>query len=97
MASNWIFQNVFNYLTGKLRSGLPPFQLPPFQTIVGNQTFSFGEMCSELGSSIILVPVIAVLGNVAIAKAFGKCLQSFSTTSPSRHYKFTSPTHKATQ
>lgn len=28
-------------------------------------------MCSELGSSIILVPVIAVLGNVAIAKAFG--------------------------
>lgn len=28
-------------------------------------------MCMDLGSSIILVPVIAVLGNVAIAKAFG--------------------------
>lgn len=28
------------------------------------------EMCSELGPSIILVPIIGVLGNVAIAKAF---------------------------
>lgn len=57
-------------LTGKLQSGLPPFQLPPFQTSFSNQTFDFTSMCSELGSSIVLVPVIAVLGNVAIAKAF---------------------------
>lgn len=27
-------------------------------------------MCTELGPSIILVPIIGVLGNVAIAKAF---------------------------
>ena len=27
-------------------------------------------MCSELGPSIVLVPIIGVLGNVAIAKAF---------------------------
>ncbi|KAK3907868.1 Sodium-independent sulfate anion transporter [Frankliniella fusca] len=57
-------------LTGKLQSGLPPFQLPPFHTSFANQTFDFTSMCSELGSSIVLVPVIAVLGNVAIAKAF---------------------------
>lgn len=31
----------------------------------------FTDMLSELGSSIALVPVIAVLGNVAISKAFG--------------------------
>ncbi|XP_034247389.1 sodium-independent sulfate anion transporter-like isoform X2 [Thrips palmi] len=57
-------------LTGKLQSGLPPLQLPPFQTSFSNQTFDFTGMCTELGSSIVLVPVIAVLGNVAIAKAF---------------------------
>nr|CAD7573320.1 unnamed protein product [Timema californicum] len=57
-------------LTGNVRSGLPPFGLPPFSTVIGNQSYSFVDMCSELGSSIVLVPIIAVLGNVAIAKAF---------------------------
>lgn len=57
-------------LTGTVRSGLPPLGVPPFTTTVGNHTYSFTEMCSELGSSIVLVPIIAVLGNVAIAKAF---------------------------
>ncbi|CAG2055161.1 unnamed protein product [Timema podura] len=57
-------------LTGTVRSGLPPFGLPPFSTVIGNQSYSFMDMCSELGSSIVLVPIIAVLGNVAIAKAF---------------------------
>lgn len=57
-------------LTGTVRSGLPPFDHPPFSTVLNNRTMSFMEMCSELGSSIVLVPVISVLGNVAIAKAF---------------------------
>lgn len=62
-------------LTGKVKSGLPGFDLPPFETykVVGNETvhMSLGDMVSELGLSIFLVPVIAVLGNVAISKAFG--------------------------
>ncbi|XP_012262541.2 sodium-independent sulfate anion transporter [Athalia rosae] len=57
-------------LTGTVRSGLPEFSVPPFSTKINNQTLSFIEMCSELGSGIVLVPIIAVLGNVAIAKAF---------------------------
>ncbi|KAG7210487.1 hypothetical protein KM043_012008 [Ampulex compressa] len=57
-------------LTGTVRSGLPPFSLPPFSTQVNNRTLGFAEMCSELGASIVLVPIIGVLGNVAIAKAF---------------------------
>ncbi|KAL3272434.1 hypothetical protein HHI36_013915 [Cryptolaemus montrouzieri] len=57
-------------LTGTVRPGLPSFQLPPFHTVLNNQTVPFTEMVSELGTSVILVPVIAVLGNVAIAKAF---------------------------
>lgn len=59
-------------LTGNVRPGLPTFGPPPFSTTIGNRTLTFVDMCNELGGSIILVPVIAVLGNVAIAKAFGK-------------------------
>ncbi|XP_054285137.1 sodium-independent sulfate anion transporter-like [Macrosteles quadrilineatus] len=57
-------------LTGTVRSGLPPLQLPPFFTTVNNRTLDIFDMCYELGSSVILVPIISVLGNVAIAKAF---------------------------
>lgn len=53
-----------------MRSGLPPLKLPPFGTEINGVTVNFIDMCMDLGSSIILVPVIAVLGNVAIAKAF---------------------------
>ncbi|XP_045497477.1 sodium-independent sulfate anion transporter-like [Colias croceus] len=57
-------------LTGTVKDGLPPWSLPPFSTTVDGRNVSFIEMCSELGSSIVLVPIIGVLGNVAIAKAF---------------------------
>ncbi|CAG4983060.1 unnamed protein product [Colias eurytheme] len=57
-------------LTGTVKDGLPPWSLPPFSTVVDGRNVSFIEMCSELGSSIVLVPIIGVLGNVAIAKAF---------------------------
>nr|XP_023026251.1 sodium-independent sulfate anion transporter-like [Leptinotarsa decemlineata] len=57
-------------VTGQVKPGLPEFKPPPFQTSLNNHTVSFGGMISDLGSSIVLVPVIAVLGNVAIAKAF---------------------------
>ncbi|XP_028027039.1 sodium-independent sulfate anion transporter [Bombyx mandarina] len=57
-------------LTGKVKEGLPSFKLPPFSTEYGGKNVTFIEMCSDLGSSIVLVPIIAVLGNVAIAKAF---------------------------
>jgi len=59
------------YFKGKVRSGLPPLKFPPFGTEINGTPVSFINMCWDLGSSIILVPVIAVLGNVAIAKAFG--------------------------
>lgn len=53
------------------REGLPSWSLPPFGTQLGDRNVTFVEMCSDLGSSIVLVPIIGVLGNVAIAKAFG--------------------------
>ncbi|XP_013199998.1 sodium-independent sulfate anion transporter [Amyelois transitella] len=57
-------------LTGTVKEGLPSWNVPPFTTSYGGRDVSFIEMCSDLGSSIVLVPVIGVLGNVAIAKAF---------------------------
>nr|XP_019556156.2 LOW QUALITY PROTEIN: sodium-independent sulfate anion transporter-like [Aedes albopictus] len=59
-------------LTGNVTSGLPPVQLPPFSAVVHNQTYSFTDMVSELGTSVIALPLIAILESIAIAKAFSK-------------------------
>lgn len=57
-------------LTGHVKSGLPEFSLPPFSTEANDRKIGFIEMCSELGPAILLVPIIGILGNVAISKAF---------------------------
>ncbi|XP_020708385.2 sodium-independent sulfate anion transporter-like isoform X4 [Athalia rosae] len=59
-------------LTGTIAEGLPPFGLPPFSICYNNRTYNFGETVSELGSSLISVPLIAILESIAIAKAFAK-------------------------
>lgn len=51
--------------------GLPPLGPPPFTTSIANRTYSFPEMVGELGAGILVVPLVGVLANVAIAKAFG--------------------------
>lgn len=51
---------------------MPEISLPPFEITHHNQTLSFTQICAELGSGIIVVPLVAVLANVAIAKAFSK-------------------------
>ena len=65
-------------LTGEIDAGVPPFSLPPF-SIPANSTdqgpeheISFSGMLSELGSAIIIIPIIAILESIAIAKAFCK-------------------------
>jgi len=61
-------------LTGDIQAGLPPFAFPAFTAnrTIGNTTveLGFGDIVSELGSSIGLVPLIAILEQVAIAKSF---------------------------
>ncbi|EFN76472.1 Sodium-independent sulfate anion transporter [Harpegnathos saltator] len=59
-------------LSGKIESGLPTISLPPFSAQVGNRTYTFLDMCSHYGSGIVILPLISVLANVAIAKAFAK-------------------------
>ncbi|CAH1396618.1 unnamed protein product [Nezara viridula] len=63
------------FLTSKpVEGGIPSPILPPFSTQIGNKTYDLGEMVAELGTGYIIIPIIAVLANVAIAKAFGNGL-----------------------
>lgn len=66
---------------GTIPSGMPSFQLPPFSlpNIVNETTHevihqgeSFTEMVSQMGYTIIIIPLIALLENMSICKAFGK-------------------------
>lgn len=69
---NPIFVSFDSDQIGKVEPGMPEVSLPPFQIDYHNRTLSFTEVCTELGSGIIVVPLVAVLANVAIAKAFSK-------------------------
>ncbi|XP_032593183.1 sodium-independent sulfate anion transporter isoform X2 [Drosophila grimshawi] len=59
-------------LSSKVASAMPTIQLPPFAFEYENRTYVFTDILHELGSGVILVPIVAVLANVAIAKAFVK-------------------------
>ncbi|XP_073945401.1 sodium-independent sulfate anion transporter-like [Choristoneura fumiferana] len=65
-------------LTGKITPGLPMPQAPPFHATVGNETISTGGMLAHLGSGLLVVPLVGIISNVAIAKAFsnGKTLDA---------------------
>lgn len=66
-------------IIGDVPQGLPAVQLPPFSipeirdNVTGEilqEGESFTEMVSSLGSGLIVVPLIALLENIAICKAF---------------------------
>ncbi|EFX83558.1 hypothetical protein DAPPUDRAFT_194797 [Daphnia pulex] len=59
-------------ITGNITSGLPSIQPPSFNIEYGNQTFSFVEICQNLGSALFVTPLIAILESMAIAKSFAK-------------------------
>lgn len=70
--------NLLTLIPGNVKKGMPELSFPPFEIFYNNRTLSFKEVCSELGTGIIVVPLVAVLANVAIAKAFSKCSDLFS-------------------
>ncbi|XP_051174052.1 sodium-independent sulfate anion transporter [Leptopilina boulardi] len=57
-------------LIGYIPNGMPSIQSPPFSITKDNTTISFIEMCKNLGSGILVVPLISLMENVAICKAF---------------------------
>ncbi len=67
-------RNTTFILTGNIEAGLPAFQAPPFSfnDTVTETFYNFNGMVSELGIAILILPLLAILENVAIAKAFCK-------------------------
>ncbi|KAG7210485.1 hypothetical protein KM043_012006 [Ampulex compressa] len=59
-------------LTGHIDAGLPDVAPPIFSRTIGNSTESFVNICGYLGSGILVVPLISIIANVAIAKAFSR-------------------------
>ncbi|KPJ03658.1 Sodium-independent sulfate anion transporter [Papilio xuthus] len=58
-------------LMGSIPSGVPAPQLPPFSYVrADNSTADFLEMVSELGSGVLVIPLIVLLEDIAICKAF---------------------------
>ena len=61
------------YILNKVPPGLPNFTFPTFEVSgPDNSTIGFGGMIESLGSGVFIIPLIAILENVAIAKAFCK-------------------------
>lgn len=46
--------------------------MPPLQTTIGNQTLNFIDMITHVGSSVIALPLVAILESIAVSKAFGE-------------------------
>ncbi|EZA56466.1 Sodium-independent sulfate anion transporter [Ooceraea biroi] len=59
-------------IMGNITEGLPSFSLPPFSIVKGNHTYTFTDLIGELGSSILSIPLIAMVESIVIAKAFAK-------------------------
>ncbi|XP_049869504.1 sodium-independent sulfate anion transporter-like isoform X2 [Pectinophora gossypiella] len=57
-------------LTGKIEGGLPKFGPPPFSTVVNGTHLTFPGMLATLGAEGLVMPLVAVLESIAIAKAF---------------------------
>nr|XP_018904585.1 PREDICTED: sodium-independent sulfate anion transporter isoform X1 [Bemisia tabaci]XP_018904586.1 PREDICTED: sodium-independent sulfate anion transporter isoform X1 [Bemisia tabaci]XP_018904587.1 PREDICTED: sodium-independent sulfate anion transporter isoform X1 [Bemisia tabaci]XP_018904588.1 PREDICTED: sodium-independent sulfate anion transporter isoform X1 [Bemisia tabaci]XP_018904589.1 PREDICTED: sodium-independent sulfate anion transporter isoform X1 [Bemisia tabaci] len=59
-------------LIGHIPPGLPEVSFPPFSgvNIRTNQTVDFIDMVSDMGSGIVVLPLVALLENIAICKTF---------------------------
>ncbi|XP_050335503.1 sodium-independent sulfate anion transporter-like [Bactrocera neohumeralis] len=83
-ASMYMQERGINYfrLTGYIPGGLPEFGLPPFsiEGTPGNETTgepaveaeSFFEMVNNMGYGLIIVPLVALMENIAACKALAK-------------------------
>ncbi|KAL0123341.1 hypothetical protein PUN28_005701 [Cardiocondyla obscurior] len=68
----WSFQdNSPVRLIGNIPGGMPTVQLPPFGFVKDdNSTVTFIDMLGNLGSGIVVIPLISLMEDIAICKAF---------------------------
>ncbi|XP_045497084.1 sodium-independent sulfate anion transporter isoform X2 [Colias croceus] len=58
-------------LMGAIPSGVPTPMVPPFSYVKSdNTTVDFVDMVSEMGSGLLVIPLIVLLEDIAICKAF---------------------------
>ncbi|XP_029342725.1 sodium-independent sulfate anion transporter [Acyrthosiphon pisum] len=58
-------------VVGKIPAGLPDFDFPKFSVMRDNgTTVGFFEMVSDMGSGVIVLPIIALIENLSICKTF---------------------------
>lgn len=56
---------------GEIAPGLPEFKPPPFSTNGTNGTYvGFSDMIANVGTGVIIIPLISILESIAIASAF---------------------------
>ncbi|XP_044759831.1 sodium-independent sulfate anion transporter-like [Coccinella septempunctata] len=65
-------------LTGYVKPGLPDIVPPEFEINMGNTTRSFMEVTSTIGTGLLVIPLLCILENVALAKVFadGKAIDA---------------------
>lgn len=62
--------------------GLPNFDAPKFSYINDDNTeVTFFEMVLNLGSGVIVLPIIALIENFSICKTFGKLNETINRNS----------------
>lgn len=72
-------------MPGHIPGGMPAVQVPPFGfTKDDNTTVTFIEMLGNLSSGIVVIPLISLMEDIAICKAFGKYLGKWRDIVP-RH------------
>ncbi|XP_055861215.1 sodium-independent sulfate anion transporter-like isoform X4 [Biomphalaria glabrata] len=59
-------------VTGHIKPGLPEFTLPRFQVDTGNVTLSTGQIFSNLGAGLVIVPLLSLVEAMAVGKAFAR-------------------------
>ncbi|ESP01400.1 hypothetical protein LOTGIDRAFT_212898 [Lottia gigantea] len=59
-------------ITGHLKQGLPPLQVPAFSIHTRNITQSTGEIFSKIGAGFFIVPLLGLVETIAIGKAFAR-------------------------
>uniref|UniRef100_UPI00358E595E sodium-independent sulfate anion transporter isoform X4 n=1 Tax=Myxine glutinosa TaxID=7769 RepID=UPI00358E595E len=57
-------------ITGEVKPGLPAFHPPPFSDERNGTVITFSHIVQDLGTALLVVPLIGFLESIAIAKAF---------------------------
>jgi len=63
-------------LVGEIKPGLPNFSPPPLSITVNGTSHNFMSILQEEGSAIIVIPLLAIMEHITIAKAFTKNLDA---------------------